>query len=872
MRKFIVLLFSLSLLTALLIGFATEASAVKKEDYVLWVGGVQVTEENASDVLGDGTVSYDAANKILTLQNADITEYHTVKIMQDDNYIGIYSEVDGLTINLVGENTITTRHSDSDMPDGSEVAIVSMKNINLSGEGRLIVKAAFSGIACLQNVTVEDCEFSCEWMGISSMGDVTVNGAALSAKMILIGVETGDITLKNTTVTEGGQVMSMFTEMGDITIEDSDITAHCNAPEEDETQCITVGQGNLTVKNTKLDLSAKMFTAFVNGKVVFEDVCGDIAVRGEAGYAIYAAADIDMTGCDLNFSCRATDDASGAICSAADDITITDSRLTMDVRAADDYAVAIGFPETDGGGTISIQNSTLDISVTGPIAAGIVSDNVRLVDCMTKIEAAADPNKDGAAMGVFATGGRIVINGGALDVIATGPLNGEPQTCGILMQNALLGPELIGADVKLRSNIAICAEPDLSLYGSAYEIVASPNLNGSEPVAYNKNDITSYQYLHIHSLHTITFDANGGTGDMEDILDFYGTYALPENSFTAPEGKRFKGWALTADGEILSESNVTVMTDTVLFALWEDIPHEHDFGGEWKNNAEVHWKECACGETSFSGPHADGNADDDCDDCGYDLHVHDFRTGWRSDVERHWQECTCGEKTLLGAHADGNTDGRCDSCGYFVGIPHAHDFVMHSDAEQHWKECTCGEKTLLGAHADENTDGRCDSCGYFVGIPHAHDFVMHSDAEQHWKECTCGEKTLLGAHADENTDGSCDVCEYFVGIPHTHDFGTAWASDAERHWKACACGEKSMLMAHVDNNANGGCDICGSAIGGEQNDPDPEQSGTEQGGETNVEKKSVGAGAIVLIMLGSVAILGGGGFAIFWFVIRKKIC
>lgn len=41
--------------------------------YNLWVGGVQVTSENADDVFGDGTVSFDGKGYKLTLDNANIT-------------------------------------------------------------------------------------------------------------------------------------------------------------------------------------------------------------------------------------------------------------------------------------------------------------------------------------------------------------------------------------------------------------------------------------------------------------------------------------------------------------------------------------------------------------------------------------------------------------------------------------------------------------------------------------------------------------------------------------------------------------------------------------------------------------------------------
>ena len=42
------------------------------------------------------------------------------------------------------------------------------------------------------------------------------------------------------------------------------------------------------------------------------------------------------------------------------------------------------------------------------------------------------------------------------------------------------------------------------------------------------------------------------------------------------------------------------------------------------------------------------------------------------------------------------------------------------------------------------------------------------------------------------------------------------------------------------------------------------------GADTAPDNNGLSAGAIVGIVLGSVALLGGGGFAIFWFVIKKK--
>lgn len=45
----------------------------ESETYDLWVAGKQVTKTNQSNVLGDGTVSYDPDTHTLTLNDADLT-------------------------------------------------------------------------------------------------------------------------------------------------------------------------------------------------------------------------------------------------------------------------------------------------------------------------------------------------------------------------------------------------------------------------------------------------------------------------------------------------------------------------------------------------------------------------------------------------------------------------------------------------------------------------------------------------------------------------------------------------------------------------------------------------------------------------------
>ena len=70
--------------------------------------------------------------------------------------------------------------------------------------------------------------------------------------------------------------------------------------------------------------------------------------------------------------------------------------------------------------------------------------------------------------------------------------------------------------------------------------------------------------------YTISFNANGGDGEMFSIFINANTYTLPQCVFTAPNGKQFKGWSTSIDGEIVGNS-VTINGNVEFFAIWEDV-------------------------------------------------------------------------------------------------------------------------------------------------------------------------------------------------------------------------------------------------------------------------------------------------------------
>ncbi len=129
---------------------------------------------------------------------------------------------------------------------------------------------------------------------------------------------------------------------------------------------------------------------------------------------------------------------------------------------------------------------------------------------------------------------------------------------------------------------------------------------------------------------TITFNAGGGSGDMDSVTVKAGTnYTLPACGFTAPADQQFKAWEI--DGtEYPVNAPVTVTADITVKALWEDAPpsHEHSYG-DWSKDGTSHWHECTdddCPKKPESikdkAAHVyTDDADTTCNVCGYDRSV-----------------------------------------------------------------------------------------------------------------------------------------------------------------------------------------------------------------------------------------------------------
>ena len=77
----------------------------------------------------------------------------------------------------------------------------------------------------------------------------------------------------------------------------------------------------------------------------------------------------------------------------------------------------------------------------------------------------------------------------------------------------------------------------------------------------------------VRSSYTVSFNANGATGDMNSVSAPIGLFTLPKAKFTAPSGKVFSGWEV--DGEVLEAGDqIEITKDVTLKAIWIDAKED----------------------------------------------------------------------------------------------------------------------------------------------------------------------------------------------------------------------------------------------------------------------------------------------------------
>ena len=422
--------------------------------------------------------------------------------------------------------------------------------------------------------------------------------------------------------------------------------------------------------------------------------------------------------------------------------------------------------------------------------------------------------------------------------------------------------------------------------------------------------------------YTVSFDANGGSGTMLDKTDRFGAYNLPECSFTAPEGHEFKCWSVNGEEKAVG-IEIDITADTTVKAIWKAKAYTITFDTAGGSSISAITQEYGTAIAAPANPTKDGYTFTGWDQtipstmpaenititATWEMnHTHiDAGGEWESDGTYHWHTCSCSHEfdkaECSGGTATCTEKAVCSVCNnkYGTTATHNHGAEWKKDADNHWNECTCGDKANTAPHADEDSNGACDICGQTMTVPHTHDYgtTWKSDGTNHWKECSCGDKKDEAAHsggtATCKAKATCSICNADYGALAEHQYSEATCT---KKAKCSVCGdEKGELAAHT--YVDGKC-TCGATdpnyvpphehtfVEGKcecgETDPNyvpPHEHTFVEGkcecGETDPNyvppeepKDGLSGGAIAAIVIGSVAVAGIGGFAIFWFVVKKK--
>ena len=219
-----------------------------------------------------------------------------------------------------------------------------------------------------------------------------------------------------------------------------------------------------------------------------------------------------------------------------------------------------------------------------------------------------------------------------------------------------------------------------TLSGSAYDFNTAVNGNITLVATWEQKQVVPTTY-------TVSFAANGGTGTMADVTGISGEYTLPENGFTAPDGKQFKAWSVGGNEKAVGDK-ITVTADTTVTAVWETVPAGHTCDIKpvkkvepscTEGGKEAYYKCDGCGK--FYEDALGTKEITDLAAWGNLAKLGHTESDWKSDKDNHWKECTvasCGViiDSSKAAHADANNDGKCDTCEYDVQSPQTGDNSM----------------------------------------------------------------------------------------------------------------------------------------------------------------------------------------------------
>lgn len=129
-------------------------------------------------------------------------------------------------------------------------------------------------------------------------------------------------------------------------------------------------------------------------------------------------------------------------------------------------------------------------------------------------------------------------------------------------------------------------DPDYSIS------TVAPTSAGLYEATITKGDATALLRFRIREVYNVSFNANGGYGEMTTMSVPAGDFSIPECTFKAPLNQEFVGWSLSENGEINSTGSTSLTRNITLYARWEK--HHHDYMTKTIREG-VYKIHCGCG-------------------------------------------------------------------------------------------------------------------------------------------------------------------------------------------------------------------------------------------------------------------------------------
>jgi len=219
---------------------------------------------------------------------------------------------------------------------------------------------------------------------------------------------------------------------------------------------------------------------------------------------------------------------------------------------------------------------------------------------------------------------------------------------------------------------------------------------------------------------------------------------------------------------------------------------------------------------------------------------------------------------------------------------------LRNNSTHHFKVCTRCYQEIAGSKTEHSggtatcvEKAKCSACGTTYGNYADHkmatDVWGYIDTKGHAHLCLiegCYYRGEILPHrssgpATETEDETCLDCGYVITKTknHVHKPLSGYQTDSDSHWQICGCGEILSKVTHTDTDGDGKCDLCNSQTNSGNTEPGTtpgtDNPGTDNPGQSGGSDEN-GKDLTWLWILLVILVGAGGGFAIFWFVFKKK--